>query len=70
MKQRAEKDAEIAEQARKEAEAFSTKDKKKDKDEAAPVRADPNMITEEDLIDIELLDDYISGIEHKFTSKK
>ena len=70
LKERAEKDAEIAEQARKEAEAFATKDKKKGNEEAAPVRADPNMITEEDLIDIELLDNYIANIEHKFTTKK
>ena len=69
LKKRAEKDEQEAERARKEAE-MNNMDKSKQTDDLAPVRADPNLITDEDEIEKRLLDDYMSRFDHKFATRK
>lgn len=47
----------------------SVDDPKKDKDNMPP-KADPNVITEEDLVEIQLLDDFLVGFQRSFDQKK
>lgn len=44
-------------------------DPKKDKDNMPP-KSDPNIITEEDLVEIQLLDDFLVGFQRNFDRKK
>ena len=60
LKERVQRDAELAEKAKKEAEFGKDYNQQKKNDDQNQPRADPNMITEEDMIEISLLDIYIS----------